>query len=113
MFDAYSVKHNAVPLLGLTLQPKLKEKLVSSLTKDFYVCLDAGEDTAINNVINYITGIGKNAYKVILPHTVDTSGKTNSEDPSSLGHFKVWEYIKQAEKVEQTDIFLYNLMSKW
>ncbi len=104
MFDAFAVKKNVTPLLGLTMQKKVKERIVTSKTKNFYICLDAGEEKAISEIATYITSIGKNAYKVELPA---------GEDPSSLGTDSVWQYIKQAQKVEESDIFLQNLYCKW
>lgn len=104
MFDAFAVKRNATPLLGLTLQKKLKEQIITSKTQNFFLCLDAGEIEATSEIANYISSIGKTVYRVTLPE---------KEDPSSLGYDKVWECINKASLYEEKDIFLENLISRW
>ena len=101
--DAIIVRRNAYPLNGKVLTDKLKEKILNSNVKEIYSALDGD---ALNDVMRhakYFINHGIDVYKVNIPE---------DEDPTSLGHEKIWELINQAEKVTESMIFKYELLNK-
>jgi ribosomal protein L37AE/L43A len=103
VFDAMTIRRNAVPLLGKTLNERLKLKIIESSSQNFYIALDGGEIKDTITIAKYIMSCGKNAYYVDIPI---------GEDASSIGYKKIWELINNATLITQDDIFMYELSSK-
>lgn len=93
VFDVFAVQRNCVPILGKYMSKKLKVAIVESKAKNYYVCLDGGKQELedAQDIIKYITSIGKNVFHVKLPP---------EKDPSKIGKQNIWEHIYQAEKIE-------------
>jgi transcription elongation factor Elf1 len=103
IFDAIAVKRNVIPLFGKFLNDRVKEKIVSSSSQNFYIALDGGEYDSIFKIAKYIIEVGKNAYFVNIPI---------GEDPSSLGNKTIWEFISNSERITENDIYKYKLYAK-
>jgi DNA primase len=104
MFDAFAVKHNAIPLLGKLLSKQVKEKLAKSRVKKVYVCLDGDQTADSLRIVEYVQSIGREAYLVKLPE---------GKDPSELGYDQIWNLIKSSEKFNEDDLFRKKLQLKW
>jgi DNA primase len=101
MFDAISVKHNSVPLLGKFINKTLKKRIIKSTTDTFYICLDSDAYETSLEICKYLISIGKKVFNVVLP---------KGEDPSSLGYKKVWEIIKSSKQITERDIFSISIL---
>jgi hypothetical protein len=94
VFDALAIKRNAIPLLGKTINDALREKIVSKNVKEIYLCLDAD---ALKNTIRYIEDFLRNDIDVYF---VQLPGK----DPNKIGFENMYRLIKNAEKVDFSDL---------
>ena len=103
VFDAFAVQRNVTPLLGKTMSNTLKSKISCMTGQNIYICLDGGESKAMNEIADFVTKVGKNAYIVNLPP---------GEDPSSIGKHNVDRYIKSAVKVDTSNIFFNTVLNK-
>lgn len=101
MLDAITVRYNALPLLGKILNKKIKNKILKSDNSTYYICLDGDARDSVFAIAKYLISIGKNVFNVELPY---------SEDPSSLGHKKVWELIKNSKPITERDILFNSLL---
>lgn len=101
MFDAITVRHNSIPLLGKFINKTLKKRILKSKTDTFYICLDADAYDSSIELSKYLLSIGKKVFNVILP---------KNEDPSSLGYKKVWELINSSKQITQQDIFTLSIL---
>lgn len=86
VFDAMAIKRNAIPLMGVHIPKKLKERIIKRQDKNIYLVLDKD---ALKFTIKYAEKFMKDGFTVYL---VDLSGK----DPSSLGFEKTQRLIQQA-----------------
>jgi DNA primase len=91
VFDAISIRQNAIPLLGKTLSKEL-EKALLTFKPNIYICLD---NDAIKDSIKLARKLIVNGLKV---HIVEMPF---GEDPSSLGYSKMWKLIKQAKPINE------------
>lgn len=98
-FDAFSVKRNAIPLLGKFLPTKLKDKIFEMGVKEISILLDSD---AIDDSTKHTEFFQKNGIKVknIIP---------NEKDAGEMGFDKVSELIKQAEETGWDDLILSKL----
>lgn len=101
--DAIIVRRNAVPLNGKQIPEKLKKKIIEEQVPKIIFCLDG--DAMKDNMIqaNYFIQNGIECFRTTLPQ---------SEDPSSLGYEKVWEFIERAEKISESDNFEFKILEK-
>lgn len=101
MLDAISVRYNSIPLLGKILNKKIKNKILKSSNSTYYICLDGDAKSSVMTIAQYLISIGKTVFNVELPY---------NEDPSSLGHKKVWEMIKNSKLITEKDILFSSLL---
>ena len=87
VFDAMTIKHNAIPLLGKRLNPKLRVKLLKSKVQDVYVALDQDAKYEALDLCKQLIDLWK------TPHLVEL----NEGDPADLGHEKMYQLIQSAE----------------
>lgn len=85
--DAITVRHNAIPLFGKTIQDNLRLTMLSNDVQCIVLCLDSDAMANAVNQAEIFVGCGIDVRVVSLP---------DGEDPSSVGHKKVWEYINNA-----------------
>jgi hypothetical protein len=102
VFDAFSVKYNAVPLFGKTLSSKLKIKLMTQKPPRVNVLLD---NDAIKSSLDICTFLIQNqidAYLVLL----------DGKDPNEIGHIKTWQNIDASVKMDETTLFKMKMKMK-
>ena len=75
MFDAISIKRNAIPLLGKNLQSRLMKKIVTSTVKKIYIALDKDAIKQALDFCEQLINEGKTVYLVEL----------TDKDPNEIG----------------------------
>jgi DNA primase len=75
MFDAITIKRNAIPLLGKNLQSKLMKKIVTSTVKKIYIALDKDAIKQALDFCEQLINEGKIVYLVEL----------TDKDPNEIG----------------------------
>lgn len=94
VFDAMTIKRNAIPLFGKTLSKKLREKMIVEGVNEIYLVLDTD---ALRETIKMAEHFMKNGVKV---YVVELTGK----DPSELGFVKTHELIKKSTPLTFPDL---------
>ena len=99
VFDSFSVKRNAIPILGKFIPKKLKEKIFEKGVKEIKILLDSD---AITDSTNHSQFFIKNGIKVtnIIP-----AGK----DAGEMGFDEVNNLIKNTEETGWDDLILTKL----
>jgi hypothetical protein len=101
--DAIVIKRNAYPLYGKGINKALQQKVLEEGTSEIIFCLDGD---ALNDAIlqaEWFLNNGITVKKVRLPE---------NEDPNSLGYKEVWKYIKKAEPLNESEIWLFKIKNK-
>jgi DNA primase len=93
VFDAISVRRNAIPMLGKFLPKKLEVKLLENQVKDVYILLDADARTEALTLEQKLKAYGINVSQVSV-----TGG-----DAGELGFHKTWEFINNAKQTTFKD----------
>lgn len=75
MFDAITIKRNAIPLLGKNLQSKLMQRIVTSTVKKIYIALDKDAIIQSLSFCEKLINEGKTVYLVEL----------DEKDPNEMG----------------------------
>jgi DNA primase len=88
VFDAISVRRNAIPMLGKFLPKKLEVKLLENQVKDVYILLDDDARTEALQLEQKLTSYGMN-----VSHVSVSGG-----DAGELGFQKTWEFINNAKQ---------------
>lgn len=99
IFDAMAIRRNAIPILGVYIQPTLKLKLLREKVTDIYIALDKD---AFKNSIKIIQELLKNYINV---YHVEMTEK----DPGELGFKKSWQQIKKAKQIKFEDLIKFKL----
>lgn len=94
VFDAISIRRNAIPLFGKLLSPSLKEAIFEYDVYKVNVCLD---DDAMKNALEISDYLSKQGIDVNLI-------KLGGHDPSSLGFQKTMVEINSSKTIEFSDI---------
>lgn len=99
VFDAISIRNNAIPLFGKFLSSKLREAMVLNGTKRVNMILDkdAMEDSIKNCQI--MTRLGIDVYLVHL----------DGKDPSTMGFEKIHNLIRNSKQFTDEDLLRYKL----
>jgi DNA primase len=94
VFDAISIKRNAIPLLGKNIPRALLEKIINKNIDKVYLALDAD---AISEIIKITEMFSKyNIDVVIIKLKEDT-------DPSDIGFEEMLTYVKNSKSSNFTD----------
>lgn len=94
VFDAISIKRNAIPLLGKTIPLKLYEKIISTKVKNIYLALD---NDAISSSLSIAEKFIKNDINVYMVNLDD-------KDPSEIGFEHMIELINKSSKINFYDL---------
>ena len=94
VFDAISIRNNAIPLLGKFLSNVLKTKLVKKKVKKIYIALD---EDAKQDAVKLAKFLMDNGIDVYL---IEMEGK----DPSEIGFKEFWKLINNATKMNFSDL---------
>ena len=85
VFDAMTIKRNAIPLFGKIIQPKLQKKIIEEQVKDIYLCLDVDAIKNSLQIAEKFMAEGLNVYFVEL----------KDQDPNELGFEKISKLIAE------------------
>ena len=94
VFDAITIKRNAIPLLGKYCNKSLMRKIVTSKVKKIYIALDSD---AIKDSLKHCEQFmneGKEVYLVELKH----------QDPNELGFDKITKLIQKTEPLSYSSL---------
>jgi DNA primase len=94
MFDAISIKRNAIPLLGKNIQSKLMQKIVTSVVKKVYIALDKDAIKQALDFCEQLINEGKIVYLL----------KLNEKDPNEMGFKHFTELIQNAQPLTYTGL---------
>jgi len=86
VFDAMSVKSNAIPLFGKTILSKLSNKIVEKRVNSIFIVLDGD---AFNDAIQMVEKFTDNGISVNFV-------KLDGQDPNDLGYRKMIDKIHEA-----------------
>jgi DNA primase len=99
VFDAISIRRNAIPILGKSVSNELYKKIITSNVQDIYIALDTdARDKAIQIAEKFLNQ-GKRVFLVDLP----------DKDPSEMGFAAFTKFIQQAEELDLTKMMLHKL----
>jgi hypothetical protein len=102
VFDAMSVRYNAIPLFGKEMSKALKLKLLTNKPPRVNVLLD---NDALESSVRICDFLLQNK---INTHIVLLDGK----DPNEIGHDKTWEFINNSSKIDEKQMFKFKLTGK-
>ena len=99
VFDAMSIRRNAIPLLGKSISTSLYKKIITSPVSDIYVALDQDARKQALQISEQLLNQGKRVFLVNLP----------DKDPSEMGFKAFTELIQSAEELDLSGIMLHKL----
>jgi DNA primase len=88
VFDAITIRRNAVPLLGKFVPKKLLKMMIKNQVKEVYVALDDDAITEAREIEQNLSQYGIDVKLVNL----------DKKDPSELGFKNTWECISNASR---------------
>ena len=94
VFDAMSVKRNAIPIFGKTIPKSLKREIVKQRVKDIYISLDRDARTDAIKLTEELMREGINVYFIDLP----------DKDPSELGFEKFTNMMMSVEPLRFSNL---------
>jgi DNA primase len=94
VFDAMSIKRNAIPLLGKTIPSKLLEKIVINKVEKIYVMLDNDALSSIKKLSRQFVQDGRKVFVV----------KLTDKDPSKLGFEASQQLISSAKELSFSEL---------
>jgi len=86
VFDAMSIKGNAIPLFGKSILPKLQKKITEKRVNSIFIVLDGD---AFNDAIQMVEKFTDNGISVNFV-------KLDGQDPNDLGYRKMIDKIHEA-----------------
>ena len=99
LFDAISIKRNAIPLLGKNIQSNLMKKIVTSVVNKIYIALDKD---AIKQALRFCENLMAEGKEVYL---VDMQDK----DPSEMGFTNFTKLIQKTVPLTYSSLMGYKL----
>ena len=99
VFDAMSIKRNAIPILGKSISLSLYKKIITSPLKDIYIALDQDARNRALEMSQQLLNQGKRVYLIDLP----------DKDPSEMGFRAFTELVQQAEELDLSNLMLHKL----
>ena len=100
VFNAITIRRNAIPLFGKFPSQNLYSTLVSNHVERVYVCLDSDADNDAMSVSHRLLRLGISPYMVKL---------IGGKDANEIGFHKSWECIRNAEEVDKSYLLKHNL----
>ena len=99
VFDAISIKRNAIPILGKSVSSSLYKKIITSSVKDIYIALDNDAKDRAVQIGEQFLNQGKRVFIVNL----------SDKDPSEMGFKAFTEYIQTAEELNLSSLMMHKL----
>lgn len=88
VMDMAAIKRNCIPLLGKTITPKLKKKLIESKVRKIYIAMDSDAvDMALQHCEEFLA-YGKKVFLIDLP---------GNKDPNEMGFKAFTEHVQIAK----------------
>jgi len=94
VFDAISIRNNAIPLLGKFPSKTLVKRLVEKQVKQIYVALDEDARKDAIKLSKFLMDYGIETYLLNM----------KDKDPSELGFTKFWDIVKNTKQSKFSDI---------
>ena len=94
IFDAMSVRINAVPLLGKFLSKELIKKIITEKVKEVYIMLDKYAFADATKLSEFFEQYGITYYLV----------NVEDKDPSEIGFRQSWKFIEQTKPSSFSEI---------
>ena len=94
VFDAISIRRNAIPLLGKFPSKTLVMRLIEEKVENIYVALDEDAKKDAIKLSKFLMDYGINTYLLNL----------KQKDPSELGFTKFWEILKNTKQSKFSDL---------
>ena len=94
VFDAISIRNNAIPLLGKFPSKTLVTRLIEKQVKQVYVALDEDAKKDAIKLSKFLMDYGIEAYLLNM----------KDKDPSELGFTKFWQIVKNTKQSTFSDI---------
>lgn len=89
VFDAMSIRRNAIPILGKSLSKSLYKKIITSPLTDVYIALDSDAKDRALEIAEQLLNQGKRTFLINLP----------DKDPSEMGFKAFTELVQSAEEL--------------
>jgi len=102
VFDAMSIKGNAIPLFGKSILPKLQKKITEKRVNSIFIVLDGD---AFNDAIQMVEKFTDNGISVNFV-------KLDGQDPNDLGYRKMIDKIHEAVPMNFKQIMEMKLYGK-
>jgi len=99
VFDAMSIRRNAIPILGKSISTSLYKKIITSPLTDVYIALDQDARNRALEMSQQLLNQGKRVYLIDLP----------DKDPSEMGFRAFTELVQQAEELDLSNLMLHKL----
>jgi len=99
VFDAMSIKRNAIPILGKSISLSLYKKIITSPLKDIYIALDQDARNRALEMSQQLLNQGKRVFLINLP----------DKDPSDMGFEAFTKLVQQAEELDLSSLMLHKL----
>ena len=99
VFDAMSIKRNAIPILGKSISLSLYKKIITSPLKDIYIALDQDARNRALEMSQQLLNQGKRVFLINLP----------DKDPSEMGFEAFTKLVQQAEELDLSSLMLHKL----
>jgi len=99
VFDAMSIKRNAIPILGKSISNSLYKKIITSKVQDIYVALDTDARDRALQIAEKFLNEGKRVFLITLP----------DKDPSEMGFKSFTELVYKAEELDISNLMLHKL----
>ena len=99
VFDAISIRRNAIPILGKSISTSLYKKIITSPLTDIYIALDQDARNRALEMSQQLLNQGKRVYLIDLP----------DKDPSEMGFRAFTELVQQAEELDLSNLMLHKL----
>lgn len=99
VFDAMSIRRNAIPILGKSMSLALYKKIITSPLTDIYIALDQDARNRALEMSQQLLNQGKRVYLIDLP----------DKDPSEMGFRAFTELVQQAEELDLSNLMLHKL----
>ena len=94
IFDAITIRNNAIPLFGKFPSKTLIKRLVEKKVKIIYVALDEDAKKDAVKLTKFLMDYGIETYLLNM----------KDKDPSELGFTKFWEIVKNTKQSKFSDI---------
>ncbi|MDA7492356.1 toprim domain-containing protein [bacterium] len=99
VFDAISIRRNAIPVLGKSLSPSLWKKLLTGTLTDVYIALDTDAQTQALEIAEKLLAAGFKVFLIELP----------GKDPSEMGFKEFTKLVQNATELDFSRIMLQKL----